>query len=46
MDELLYAVCADLGVDDGCADPDDETVCVSDEALDDFLFGGEIADCF
>lgn len=41
MDELLYAVCAD-----GCADPDDETVCVSDEALDDFLFGGEIADCF
>lgn len=49
MDELLYDVCADLDVElavsvgcDDPDDPDDESVCISDTALDDYLDGGPI----
>jgi len=49
MDKLLYAVCDELDVQVDLADsvePDDESVCVTDEALDDFLSGEEIPNCF
>jgi hypothetical protein len=35
---LLDEVCVDYADDDG------DATCVSDEALDDYLFGGEIAE--